>query len=143
MCWRLNPLSHCTHTRTHRVCTAHRYKLEDVDLSFNQIRAMGPSSVRMLLGMTRLDLTSNQLLELPATLAKPPALRTLRVGRNQLVEFPDVRPPTVELDAKARALGPTAVQAEAELCWPGLTHLDLSSNDLLTLPSSLVENATK
>ena len=105
--------------------------------------------MRLLLGLRELDLSHNQLEEVPAQLAKPPALARLSLAHNRLRVFPEAGGAAggaageAAESARKKALGPTAAEAEAALCWDGLTSLDLSHNDLLEVPASLVANATR
>jgi uncharacterized protein (TIGR02996 family) len=89
--------------------------LEDLHLSFNQIRAL-PDNIGNLQSLRELDLCHNQLAALPETLAGLQQLRELKLTWNKLSNLP------ARLDGMYR-----------------LRLLDLRANDLHTLPESVTQ----
>jgi Leucine-rich repeat (LRR) protein len=129
---------------------------------------MNGSAIRLLLGLRKLNMSHNQLEQIPNELSKPPVLEVLNLSHNNLISFPDCGPVpdnfTTHSNAPAAAANrstPTSPASptspslkrksslssnekpKADLPWMGLKVLNLSHNELEVMPENVIENATK
>ncbi len=130
--------------------------LQTLNLQNNQLTTL-PESLGELIGLQTLNLQNNQLTTLPETLGQLTALQTLNLHNNQLAQLPEALWQLTQLThlflhenprlgLPAESLGPTwmdvygSKKANPKPPKNILEYsLDLSSNQLTTLPESLSE----
>ncbi|XP_017290241.1 leucine-rich repeat-containing protein 40 [Kryptolebias marmoratus] len=110
--------------------------LSDLNLGFNKLTSC--SDICKLLQLTHIDLRNNQLSDLPSEMRNLTKLRSIILNYNRFKSFPEVLYEVFSLE--------TVLLGNNQVCTvdPGqliklvyLTTLDLSNNDLLSIPPEL------
>ena len=132
------------HRRRHRPSHAPRLYcrsyLGSADALDSALALVAAAGVRV----TELDVSANELAQLPQAIARLPSLRSLRAKYNKLTALPvDVLEQLPQLQLLDVDGNQVADMADAlPRLPPGLRHLSLSSNRLATLPPGLLRCAS-
>ncbi|XP_065659184.1 uncharacterized protein LOC136083632 [Hydra vulgaris] len=125
----------CFHEEWQKVCMV--IKLKNVILSFNCIESISSNKITIYLkSVQRLNLSSNNLKEIPPDLLKLPMLHNLNLSSNNLKHLPDVKEwsqyfTTLSLDNNLLESFPTNVEQVP------IKHLYISNNKLASIPEGI------
>jgi len=111
-----------------------------LDLSYNQLSEL-PAEITRLTNLTTLDLSGNQLSELPAEIGQLAKLTTLYLGGNQLSALPAEITQLTNLTTLYLSQNQLSALPAEITQLTNLTTLDLSQNQLSALPAEITQLA--
>ena len=112
--------------------------LRGVNLSFNHLTLLPEIDVRSLTNLCFLDLSCNQLIQVPSALSSLSCLVDLKLSRNRLTSLPDTLFSSLaRLEALDLALNRISALPQSVSCLTSLITLRVDGNPLTTLPFGL------